>query len=76
MAQMHDFAIDQYVGSRFQALVEQSPLITYTHGLDESQPLTYISPQVESILGTHRARSGRPTPLPDVPDSPRGHHSR
>jgi PAS domain S-box-containing protein len=48
---MHDFTIDHYVESRFRALVEQSPIITYTHGLDESQPLTYISPQVESILG-------------------------
>jgi PAS domain S-box-containing protein len=37
--------------SRFRALVEQIPAITYTTRLDEDGSYIYISPQVEAMLG-------------------------
>jgi PAS domain S-box-containing protein len=37
--------------SQFRALVEQLPVIIYTHGLEEPRELTYISPQVELMFG-------------------------
>src|SRR5215208_4437381 len=36
---------------QFRALVEQLPVIIYTHGLEEPRELTYISPQVELMFG-------------------------
>jgi PAS domain S-box-containing protein len=51
LTQLQDVTTYQLEHSQFQALVEQIPVITYTHGLDEGLSLTYISPQVETILG-------------------------
>jgi PAS domain S-box-containing protein len=51
LTQLHDITAFQQVETRFRALVEQLPVITYTHGLDEPLTLTYISPQVETVLG-------------------------
>ena len=39
---------------RYQALVEQLPAAVYIESLDESVPTTYVSPQVEEILGYPR----------------------
>ena len=36
---------------RYRALVEQIPAITYTAALDEGSTTSYVSPQVEAILG-------------------------
>ncbi|HZA94265.1 MAG TPA: PAS domain S-box protein, partial [Gemmatimonadales bacterium] len=36
---------------QFRALVEQLPVIIYTHGLEDPRELTYISPQVERMFG-------------------------
>jgi PAS domain S-box-containing protein len=36
---------------RYRTLVEQIPAITYTATLDETSTTTYVSPQVETILG-------------------------
>ena len=51
LTQMYDVTAYRQVESRFRALVEQLPVITYTHGLGEPLTVTYISPQVETILG-------------------------
>lgn len=37
--------------ARYRALVEQMPAITYTNPLKPGGPSTYISPQIEKILG-------------------------
>lgn len=35
----------------YQALVEQIPIVTYTESLGATKTLTYLSPQVEALLG-------------------------
>lgn len=40
----------------YRTLVEQIPAITYTAALDENSTTTYISPQVEAILGYSQDR--------------------
>ena len=37
--------------TRYRALVEQIPAITYTAALDEASTTLYVSPQIEAILG-------------------------
>ncbi len=39
------------VGSRYRALVEQIPAIVYLDVADESMTTTYVSPQIERLLG-------------------------
>jgi PAS domain S-box-containing protein len=51
LTHLYDMTAYHQMETQFQALVEQIPVITYAHALDESQTLTYISPQVESVLG-------------------------
>jgi PAS domain S-box-containing protein len=51
LTQMYDVTADRQVETQFRALVEQLPVITYVHALDAPLPLTYISPQVETMLG-------------------------
>ena len=37
--------------AQFRTLVEQLPVVIYTSALDESSTTTYVSPQVETLLG-------------------------
>ena len=37
--------------ARFRTLVEQMPAVTYTAALDETSTTTYISPQIEEMIG-------------------------
>jgi len=37
--------------ARYRALVEQIPAVTYTAGLDEASTTTFVSPQIESLIG-------------------------
>jgi PAS domain S-box-containing protein len=62
LTQLYDITGHQQVEAQFQALVEQLPVITYVHGPDEWQTLTYISPQVETMLGysSDEVLSGQP----------------
>jgi PAS domain S-box-containing protein len=39
------------VESRFQALLERVPAVVYTLSPDSPNPFTYVSPQIESLLG-------------------------
>jgi PAS domain S-box-containing protein len=39
------------VEASFQALLERVPAVVYTTGPEDPNPLTYISPQVEAMLG-------------------------
>ncbi|MBW3632176.1 MAG: PAS domain S-box protein [Chloroflexi bacterium] len=65
LTQMFDVTPYRQVETQFQALVEQLPVITYVHGLDEQRALTYISPQVETIAGysPDEILSGQPKSL-------------
>ena len=51
LSQMLDVTVHRHEQLQFRALVEQIPVITYAKALDEPLTLTYISPQVEAILG-------------------------
>jgi len=42
--------------ARFRLLVEQSPLVVYTHDRSRPPAMTYVSPQVEQMLGIEPAR--------------------
>jgi two-component system NtrC family sensor kinase len=42
--------------ARFRLLVEQSPLVVYTHDGSRPPAMTYVSPQVEKMLGIESAR--------------------
>jgi PAS domain S-box-containing protein len=42
--------------ARFRLLVEQSPLVVYTHDGSRPPAMTYVSPQVEKMLGIEPAR--------------------
>ena len=42
--------------ARFRLLVEQSPLVVYTHDGSRPPAMTYVSPQVEHMLGIEPAR--------------------
>ena len=42
--------------ARFRLLVEQSPLVVYTHDGSRPPAMTYVSPQVEQMLGIDPAR--------------------
>jgi len=37
--------------ARYRALVEQIPLVTYTAAIDETSTTTYVSPQIERMIG-------------------------
>lgn len=65
LTQMYDVTHHRQVETRFQALVEQLPVITYVHGLEVPRTLTYISPQVETIVGYSPAEvlAGQPDSL-------------
>jgi PAS domain S-box-containing protein len=41
------------VEASFQALLERVPAVVYTASPEDPNPLTYISPQVEALLGEH-----------------------
>jgi PAS domain S-box-containing protein len=51
LTQLYDVTAYRQVEPRFPLLVEQLPVITYVHELGDWRTLTYISPQVETILG-------------------------
>jgi PAS domain S-box-containing protein len=51
LSQLNDITSYWENDIRYRTLVEQLPVITYVHGLDEPKTLTYISPQLETILG-------------------------
>jgi PAS domain S-box-containing protein len=51
LTQMYDVTAYRQTEIQFQALVEQLPVITYVHGVDEQRTLTYISPQTKTITG-------------------------
>src|SRR5215213_7389818 len=51
LTQLFDVTAYRQGETQFRALVEQLPIITYTHALDDPLTITYISPQVETVLG-------------------------
>jgi len=51
LTQLYDVTAYRQTEVQFQALVEQLPVITYVHGVDEPRTLTYISPQTKTIAG-------------------------
>ena len=73
ITQLYDVTSFRQTEIQFQTLVEQLPVITYVHGVDESRTLTYISPQVKTIAGysPEEILSGQPE-LPDWASTPGG----
>jgi PAS domain S-box-containing protein len=49
--------------ARYRRLVEQLPVITYVAALDEHSTTTFISPQVETLLGYSQDEYGRDSDL-------------
>ena len=50
-AQRNAEAAKAAVEAQYRTLIEQIPAITYTQNLNEAPTYTYVSPQVEAILG-------------------------
>lgn len=50
-AQRRAEAAQEAAEARFRALVEQIPAVTYTEELGDTSSYSYVSPQVESLLG-------------------------